>query len=247
MEEEYPLFDGALFTLKELEEKLIPLKEEEINFNEEEINNLKTMGITENPYDQVFYEYNPRILQLKDGNLKSPAKIIELVDEAYKLLNLYRDITQQLFKDGLIDEIHFNRNMAFYQVKKGFLETIFFKVTNGQNIAKNEEGLGVSFMSRKGKPRFTPDIQGFRPNSSASASGPVYNSGTGNSYSGATGNSYSGATGNQLNTSTNFSDANMDSMGGKKRKSKKSKKRKSKKIKSKKIKSKKRRRKSMKR
>lgn len=220
--EDGSLFDGELFTLEELEEKLIPLAEEEINFSEEEIDNLRTtMGITENPYDQVFNEYNPLILRLKDGNPKSPAEIIQLVDESYKLLNLYKDITQQLSKDGLIDETHFNRNMAFYEVKKGFLETIFFKVTNGEKIAKSEQGFGVSFMPRRGQqPRFTPDIQEFRPNFRASASGPVFNPGTGRSFS--------GATGNQLNTPTNFSDANMD-MGGKKRKSKKSKKRKSKK------------------
>ena len=182
MSNETPLFDGELFPLEELEE----LKEEEINFDEEEIDNLKTMGITENPYDQVFNEYNPRILRLKDGKPKSVGEIIQLVDEAYKLLNLYRDITQKLFKDELIDKTHFNRNMAFYQVKKGFLETIFFKVTDGQNIAKNEKGLGVSFMSRRGKKdsaSFSSDDE-FRPNSSASASGPGFNPGTGYVFTG---------------------------------------------------------------
>lgn len=185
MSNETPLFDGELFPLEELEE-LEELKEEEINFDEEEIDNLKTMGITENPYDQVFNEYNPRILRLKDGKPKSVGEIIQLVDEAYKLLNLYRDITQKLFKDELIDKTHFNRNMAFYQLKKSFLETIFFRVTNGQSIAKNENELGVSFMPRKGKKdsvSYSSNDE-FRPDSSASASGPFFNPGTGNIFAG---------------------------------------------------------------
>jgi hypothetical protein len=186
--EDSSLFDGELFTLEELEEKLIPLEEEEINFNEQEIDNLKTMGITENPYDKVFNEYNPLINRLKDGTRKSIGEIVHLVDESYTLLNLYKDITQKLFEDGIIDKTHFNRNMAFYQVKKSFLETIFFRVTNGQSIAKNENELGISFMPRKGKKATASASYSFNdeftPNSSASASGPDFNPGTGYVFTG---------------------------------------------------------------